>query len=960
MKMLNNAVIRDRYDVVVVGAGMGGLNAAALLAKRGLKVLAIDQHFLPGGCVSHVRRHDIAMDVGAAMLFGFGETGYKPHRFVMNELEEEIDMIPHDSIYRVHIYGKEITFWRDFERYFNELTAVFPNQRKELRGFYNDLYKIYNSMIANNEMPVPPTEVPIIEGIKLFFKNPLGMIRVLLILFKSVEDILYKYLTDPKAVLFFDTLTGTFSCVNVNESPAAMAASMFIDIHEGGACYPSGSPQMLPNKLEKALERYGGQILYRQLVDEILIFKGKTYGVRLAEGTEIMADRVISNATVWNLHGKLVRPRHIKPKRMKWAQGLVPTFSSLLLYIGVDKEVVPEGARSIEMFIDDPNDFGGDNFTVYIPSIDDPSICPPDTHSLTVIAPRKDKWPHPSDPEYHSEQYECRKEREADRIIDKMEKHFPNLRKHIRHLEIGTPSTIERFTLKNWGNVGGPKQMMGQELLKRPRARSDWKNLYLCGDSTVLGEGVVAAAASGVGAANMVLRDLGLKEYLPRKFSRQYVNLIEGKPWTPAPDPSEPITETSAMRIAKECQHCDDAGCIKACPAGIDVLNFIRRIETGNFVGAARSMRDMNPLAEICGYICPAERLCEKECDRREFSDYPVRIADLQAWVCRVSESEGWERHKREQNGHQVAVVGSGPAGLSCAHFLARLGYKVDIMEKSEKPGGMLTHAVPSFRLPSEVIEREIEGVLIPGISFQYGRELGKDFTVTELLKRYNAAFLAPGLWSGRKLEIPGKDGAGIIDALALLRSYREKGKVDVKGRVLVIGGGSVAADAVLAAKNSGANKVSLVCLEKDSEMPALPREITELNKQGVEIHNCWGPKEFISASKLSFVGCTSVFDDQGKFCPSYDESKSTEIEFDRVIMAVGQSVEPALASYLQEEFNRADLIEVDEDTMQVRGRPGLFAGGDIVRVAGTVVQAVADGRRAAVSIDARVRGEGI
>jgi phytoene dehydrogenase-like protein len=134
LEILNNSIIQDRYDVIVVGTGIGGITAAALLAKRGLKVLAVDQHFLPGGCVSHVRRQDVSMDVGAAMLFGFSEKGYNTHRFVMNELEEEIDMILHDSIYRLHVYGKEVTFWRNFEKYFSELVQVFPNQRNELRA----------------------------------------------------------------------------------------------------------------------------------------------------------------------------------------------------------------------------------------------------------------------------------------------------------------------------------------------------------------------------------------------------------------------------------------------------------------------------------------------------------------------------------------------------------------------------------------------------------------------------------------------------------------------------------------------------------------------------------------------------------------------------------------------------------------------------------------------------------
>ena len=951
MKMLKNAVIKDRYDVVVVGSGIGGLTAAALLAKKGINTLLIEQHYIPGGCCTAFRRHDITFDIGATLFFGWGEGGLSPHRFVMNELEEEIDIIPRDPVYRMHLLGKELNFWRDFECFFNELADIFPNQKNELRALYKYLYDLYDDVFSKNEMVVPPTEMP--ENAEFTVSE-----QLIPLLSENAENLVKKFITDPEGIAFFDMFARTFTYCSLRESPASSVPA-FIIVHEGGAFYPSGSPQMLPNKLERAFERYGGQVLYRHLVDEILIDKGKAYGVRLAEGTEIMADRVISDATIWNLYGKLVRPTHIKPERMEWAQSFVPTHGNLMLYIGVDAEAIPVGTRGNEIFIEDIYDEAGHGIMVYVSSQVDPTICPPGTHSLTVVSVSRMQWPRPSDPAYKSEEYKRLKEQLAEKVIDRVEKYLPNLRKHIKVLEIATPSTIERFTLKNWGNVGGPRQIIGQDMLNRLPARSEWENLYLCGDSTVMGIGVPSTTISGVGAANMVLRDLGMEEYKPRPFARQYINLIEGKPWTPVPDPSEPITPASAMRLARECQHCEEAGCIKACPAGIDLVGFARRVEAGNFAGAVRSMREMNPLAEICGNICLAERLCEKECNRLEFSDQPVRIADLQAWVCgQVSKSEGWDRRVPDHNGLRVAVVGAGPAGLTCAHFLARLGYGVDIMEKAKKAGGMLAHAIPAFRMPEDIVEREIDGLSLPGMNFLFGKALGKDFTVAGLEKGYDAVFIAPGLWSGRQLDLPGMDGVEVTDALTLLTSYREKGKAKVGENVLVIGGGSVAADAAIVAKDCGAAKVTLVCLEAREEMPALASEIDEMNSKKIRIENCWGPKGVTSKSKISFMYCTSVFDDRGQFCPVFDDSKTMELDFDQLIMAVGQTTEPALAKHLKKALGKEGLIEVDEDTMQVKGRPGLYAGGDIVRGAGTVVEAVADGRKAAMAIDYQVRGK--
>jgi len=963
MRFLNNALIRDHYDVVVIGAGVGGLTAAALLAKRGVKVLVIEQHYIPGGCCTIIRRNDITFDVGAAVFVGCGERGFAPHRFVMNHLEEEIDLIRRKSIYRLHLDGKTVSFWRDLDRYLDELTRMFPNQDKELRSLYADMKDFYEKRLMNMEMFMPPSEASWKDQVKPLFKDPLGMALVMGTMFQSAEKVLKKHVTDPKVIAFFDYLMRFFTCCVNKEAPAIIAMSMFIDTHLEGACYAQGAPQMLPNRLEKAIEQNGGEILYRHMVDEILVEKGTAYGVRLADGTEIMADRVLANATVWNLYGKLVKPRHISPKRLAWAQKFVPTTDLFLIYLGVRAEAIPADAQPVELLVENIYDFQADNYGVFIPSLEDPSIAPPGTHSMTIMAPSKtSSQPQRFGSEYQSEEYYRRKREEAEKVIDDLERmYFTNLRKNILCMEAATPATLERFTLKNWGNIGGPKLSKDQFFMNRLKARSDWKNLYLCGDSTTMGEGVVSTTTSGVGAANVVLRDMGLPEYRPRPFARQYLNYVEGKAWTPPPHPDVPITAGSAVRLARECQLCEKPGCMKTCPAGIDVLNFLRRVEAGNLDGAARSMREMNPLAEICGYICPAEKLCQRNCNRLEFSEHPVRIADLHAWVCgQVSTARGWDRFIPVQNHIRVAIVGAGPAGLSCAHFLARAGFRVDILEKATRPGGMLSLALPTFRLSEDIVKREINGLTLPGIHFHFGKAFGKDCTVAELEKDYDALFLAPGLWSGCTLKIKGMKGAKTADALSMLCCYREKGRAEVGKGVLVVGGGSVATDAALAARNSGAEKVILVCLEKETEMPALASEVAEMKKQGVTIHNGWGPKAFMSNTRMAFVGCTSVFDDQNRFSPSYDESRSMEIEFDQVIWAVGQTIEPELGKYLKKEFGSQGLMAVNKETMQVEGRPGIFAGGDIVRGAGTVVEAVADGRRAAMAIHAQLRQKSI
>jgi phytoene dehydrogenase-like protein len=962
MKIISNAVIKEKYDCIVVGAGIGGLTAAALLANKGIDTLMIDQHYLPGGACTSLKKMGQSFDVGAALLFGFGSGGeaFAPHKYVMNVLEEPLNMIQHDSIYRCHFRqdGKmvEVCFWKDFDRYFKELVAAFPNQEEGMRNFYAFLEGAYQ-ILSKNDSPVPVSEMPLIETLKMFFKGPRNALKMLKWMNQDMKSVMDKYLTeDPKVKTFFDLLLSLMLTTKVEETPILLAAAIFIIAFHGGACYPEGSPQMLPNAIERAFERLGGTALYRNKVEEILIKDKKAYGVRLDNGTEIQAKYVISDATIWQNYNKLIKKEHLKQEKIDWANSFKPTLSALIMYIGVKAEAIPEGTRAIEMYIEDINNYEGGIAVLYIPSKDDPSICPADTHSITVIAQLFEQFPRPGEPGYQSEAYYKLKEKETNRILDDLEKYLPNLRKNIISMQVGTPATIERFTLRDFGSIGGPKQAIGQHLTKRPKAKSEFKNLFFVGDSTTMGEGVLSTTLSGVGGANMVLKQEGKKIYRPKKFQKDYIQFVEGKPRTPLPSPEESLDEDKAKRVASECQWCLDAKCNDICPAGVDVSNFMRRMESKNFIGAARSIRQVNPLGEICGMICPQEKLCQKDCSRKEFSEETTRIGQLQAWVCMQAGETGWDKSVSEANGKKVAVVGAGPAGLSCAYFLARSGYRIDLFEKRENKGGMLTYVIPPSRLPKEAVERDLKGISLSNINFRYGMELGKDVRISELSRDYDAVFVAPGLWSGRKLNLPGIDTVHTLDALSFIMEYRQKGKVNFNGRLLVIGGGSVAADAVLVAKMSGIQDITMVCLESREEMPALKTEINEILKWGVKLHNGWGPKSFAN-KKLECVACTSVFDEQGKFSPKFDDSKVKEFTFDHMVLAIGQEIESTLAAHLKEEFGRVGLIEVDSSTLRVNGFPNIYAGGDIVRGAGTVVQSVADGRKAAMAIQAKLMG---
>lgn len=956
MKILNNALIKDKYDCIIIGAGIGGITAAALLAKKGVDTLLIENHYLPGGACTSLKKMGQSFDVGAALLFGWGsgkEEGFTPHKYIMNVLEENINVIQHDSIYRCNFTINDklvhVTFWKDFERFFKDLIVAFPEHEEGLRNFYNYLEASYQ-VLMKLDSPIPVSEQSIVDKMKMFFKDPAGAIKLLKMMNKDMKSIIDKYLGDDIRIkTFYDMLLSLMLTTKVEETPVLLASAIFSIPYHGGACYPQGSPQMLPNAIERAFERYGGTALYRHKVEEILIKNKTAYGVRLDDGTEIYSKYVISDASIWQNYNKLINKKHLTQKKIDWANSFKPTLSAMLMYIAVNEEAIPPGTRSIEMYIEDISNYEGGVTVLYIPSLEDPSICPKNTHSITVIGELFEKFPRPGEPGYQSEEYYKLKEKETNRILNDLEKYLPHLRENILDMQVGTPGTIERFTLREFGSIGGPKQAIGQHLLKRPRAKSEFKNLFFVGDSTTMGEGVVSTTLSAVGGANMVLKSEGKQIYKSQKFDKNYVNFVKGEPRSPLPDPSEELDHKKARRVAVECQWCLDAKCNKGCPAGIDVSNFMRRIESNNFIGAARSIRQVNPLGEICGFICPQEKLCQKDCNRKDFSDEPTRIGQLQMWVCKYAGENGWDKALGTPNGKKVAVVGAGPAGLSCAYFLARLGYKVDVFEKNDNKGGMLT-IIPPLRLPKEALERDIQGISLPSIEFKFGWELGKDIKISQLSSEYNAVFIATGLWSGRKLNIPGIENANVTDALSFIMEYQQKGKVDVEGKLLVIGGGSVAADAVVVARESGAKDITMVCLESREEMPALKKEINEMLEFGVEIHNSWGPKEF-SNDNLICKACTSVFDENGKFAPKFDENQLKEIPFDQIVMAIGQEIEPNLAKYFKEEFGKAGLIEVDPETLKIKNKSNVYAGGDIVRGASTIVQSVADGRCAAIVI---------
>jgi NADPH-dependent glutamate synthase beta subunit-like oxidoreductase len=390
--------------------------------------------------------------------------------------------------------------------------------------------------------------------------------------------------------------------------------------------------------------------------------------------------------------------------------------------------------------------------------------------------------------------------------------------------------------------------------------------------------------------------------------------------------------------------------CRRACPAGVDMRAYMYLLKNGQADEAMEVLREALPLPAVTGRVCPHP--CESECVRREV-DEAVNINALERFVADRRLNE------KAQPVHQiysakVAVVGSGPAGLSCAYFLTGMGYAVTVLEAQPVLGGMLRLGIPEYRLPRDVLDAQIDYIRDLGVEFKTAVCVGKDVTLQKLQKQYSAVFYAVGNPLSRKMEMERIDFAGVLWGLDFLTDVNLGRGAKVGERVVVIGGGNVAIDVALTALRTGARSVDLACLEKTTEMPAFDEGVEQALEEGVRIHDGWGPKRILGGAGkvtgIELARCTSIYGDRGQYCPAYDETKTKLIDTDTIILAIGQAADlSALPRGLT--VTKGGAIQVDAITLET-SLPGVFAGGDVVSGPASVVQAIAAGRRASDSID--------
>jgi NADPH-dependent glutamate synthase beta subunit-like oxidoreductase len=407
------------------------------------------------------------------------------------------------------------------------------------------------------------------------------------------------------------------------------------------------------------------------------------------------------------------------------------------------------------------------------------------------------------------------------------------------------------------------------------------------------------------------------------------------------------------------CYETGTAPCKTACPAHIAIQGYLRMAAQGRYQEALALIKQDNPLPAICGRVC--NRRCEAACTRGTV-DEAIAIDEVKRFLAELDlKAETRYIPKKvvpSQKGEfteKVAIIGSGPAGLSCAYFLALKGYKPTIFEKSKYPGGMLRYGIPSFVLENNVIDAEIEVIKALGVDIKCGVEVGKDVSLAELRNQgYKAFYVAIGCQGGNKPGVPGDDAIGTQTAVDFLHEVSENEKYDIKGDLVVIGGGNVAIDVARSARRVGDEKVSMFCLESRDIMPASPEEIEIVEAEGVELNCGWGPKEVLVDENGAVKGivlkkCTRVKDETGRFAPQYDENDTITVECKHVIFSVGQrSVYGDLfkdSKVVIERGPKADALTYQTD------EPDIFVGGDMYTGPRFAIDAIAAGREGAISI---------
>ncbi len=506
---------KENFDAIIIGSGIGGLVTASQLAAKGAEVLVLEKYIIPGGSGGSFKRKGYTFDVGASMIFGFGDKGYTNLLTrALKDVNEKCETIPDPVQLEYHLPNNfSISVNKNYDQFINKLSASFPKEKEGIRKFYDTCADVFKCL---DSMPLLSIEDPSYL-FKVFFKSPLSCLGLARWLPVNAGDVARKFIKDPELLRFIDIECFCWSVMPALKTPMINAGMVFTDRHAGGINYPKGGVGTIAEKLVSGMEKLGSKIRYKANVTEILLKKKKAVGVKLSNGEEIYSNIIVSNSTRWDTFGLkdkkkgLIASKNVPKSEYKWSETYKPSPSFVSIHLGVEKNLISNNFNCHHIIVENWDELESEKGVIFIsiPTLLDSSLAPEGKHIVHAFTPSSmSEWEGLSRKEYQQ-----KKEKYFSFLVEKISTILPNLEKNIDHKEIGTPKTHKKFLGRYEGSYGPIPSQKLLGLLPMPFNTTKIKNLYCVGDSCFPGQGLNAVAFSGYACAHKIGSKLNINSF---------------------------------------------------------------------------------------------------------------------------------------------------------------------------------------------------------------------------------------------------------------------------------------------------------------------------------------------------------------------------------------------------------------------------------------------------------------